>query len=343
MQAGAVGEMIKAILINDTSADRHYGCDRVIGTIERQTAANGMTIIARSPVHYDWREDSKIVEAIARADIVLVNGEGTVHSGRSAARNLVSVAEHCSGSGKPAILFNTCWFDNGPELADMARDFALITVRESESERQLKAAGLDCRCIADLALNGSIEPSPQRSDIGVTDSALSDVALELDLLRRRIGGLPVTLFHGQKGAVGLRFFLRQYGARRLLGRPAALVRAIRASAATYACQAPSTEALIGKISGLELLITGRFHAAIFALAAMTPVLAVESNTPKISATLADAGIEPWRTQSTVAFDDNLVRRASAWSSDEKANIRDFLSDNRKRQSQLFKDLAALAA
>ena len=335
--------MTKAVLINDTRADCHYGCDRVIGTIERQAAANGMTIIARSPVHSDWCNDPEVLDAIARADIVIVNGEGTVHSNRPPARSLVSVADHCRTVGKPAVLINSCWFNNGPELAEMARGFAMITVRESESERQLKSAGLDCRRIADLALNPTIEVSAPRSGIGVTDSVLADVALDLDRMRRRVGGVPVTLFHGMTGISGLRFFLRQYGVRRLLNRPAALAGALRATATSLAGQASAVDVLTDLIGRLELLVTGRFHAAIFALAARTPLLAVESNTPKISATLKDAGLEPWRVRPTVDFDDRIMRRATAWTGEEEANLRDFLSDNRKRQSDLFKDMVALAA
>jgi polysaccharide pyruvyl transferase WcaK-like protein len=330
-------------LINDTIADGHYGCFRVMRTIERLAAGNGMAITARSPVHGDWQKDRAVVAAMSDADIVIVNGEGTVHSNRPDAKRLVRVGEYCAAAGKPAVLINTSWFDNGQALAEMARGFAIIAARESESERQLKASGLDCVRMADLALHEPVAGAARRNGLGVTDSVLADMALGLDRLRRSRNGVPVNLFYGRRGLSGLRFFLRLYGARQNLGSPGALAASARAAATAYGSQMDSIDALLERIGKLELLVTGRFHAAIFALASLTPVLAVESNTPKISATLKDAGAAPWRVRRDADFDEETVRNASRWSGEEEANIRDFLSDNRRRQAELFKDMAALAS
>jgi hypothetical protein len=333
---------IKAVLINDTIADGHYGCVRVMRTIERLTAENGISIVGRCPVHNDWQSDGNVLSAMAEADIVLVNGEGSMHSDRPAARRLARVAEHCGSIGKPAVLLNASWFSNGAEITEMARGFAIISVRESESERQLSDAGLACRRMADLALHEEVGVSAQRSGMGVTDSVLADTALQLDLFRRRHEAEIINLFFGHDGVAGMRFFLRAYGIRRALGDPVRLAKALRAAIAFYRNQAPTDDRVLNSIARLELLVTGRFHAAIFALASLTPVLAVESNTPKISATLKDAGLASWRVRKDVSFDAELLSRAGRWTGDEEANIRDFLSDNRGRQTQLFKDIAALA-
>jgi polysaccharide pyruvyl transferase WcaK-like protein len=343
MQIGADQVTIKAVLINDTVADGHFGCSRVVGAIETLTAENGISIIGRSPVHKDWQSDQSVLSAMSEADAVLVNGEGTIHDDRPAARRLAGVADYCASIGKPAVLLNASWFSNGPDLLDMARRFAIIAVRESESEKQLRDAGLTCRRMADLALYEEIQPLPRSNRVGVTDSVLSDVALQLDLFRRRHKGEIVNLFHGQDGIAGFRFFLQLFGARRALGDPVRLSKAVRAAIAFYRSQMPTDDSLLKEIAQLTLLVTGRFHAAIFALATLTPLLAVESNTPKISATLKDAGVDPWRVRSDAGFDAELLQRASRWTGDEEANILDFLSDNRARQKQLFKDIAALAA
>ena len=333
----------RAVLINDTLADSHYGCFRVVHTIERLASENGISIIGRSPVHTDWRGDSAVLSAIDESDIVLVNGEGTIHHDCPAARRLVAVADHCAAAGKPTVLLNASWSSNSDELARSARNFSIISARESESERELQAAGLTCRRMADLALYGDIAPAQRNGGIGVTDSVRRDIALDLDRLRRSCGGKAINIFYGRSGLSGIRFFLRAFGVRQALGDPLRLARTVRAAHDFGKCQMPAEADFIAGIARLGLLITGRFHAAIFSLASLTPLLAVESSTPKISATLADAGVEPWRARTDTEFDVDLLRSAARWHGDEESNIRDFLSDNRTRQAELFKDISSLAA
>ena len=333
----------KAVLINDTELDGHYGCTRVVRAIERLTAENGITISSRSPVHSEWQSNPRLLEAMDEADVILVNGEGTIHHDLPAGKRLVDVADHCISIGKPAVLINSSWFSNGADLLEQARRFAIVAVRESESERQLRSAGLACVRMADLALHDTVPAFSQRKGIGVTDSVLPDAALRLDLLRHMHGGEIINLFHSRTGLSGMRFFLRLYGIRQALRDPVRTGRVVRAAVSAFRNQMPDDKCLLAAIAQLDLLVTGRFHAMIFALASLTPLLAIESNTPKISATLKDAGVERWRLRSNADFDRELLKRAKSWVGWEEANIRDFLSDNRARQKQLFKDIAALAA
>ena len=332
-----------AVLINDTLSDGHFGCHRVVRTIEKLANDNGITICERNPVHADWQDNSAILKAIEATDIILVNGEGTIHHDRQAGRNLVEVANYCAQAGKPSVLLNASWFSNSSELADSARNFTLISVRESESASQLRAAGLDCRVTADLALHEAINPRSRTGATGVTDSVCSKTALELDLLRRESDGEVINIFHGRRGVSGFRFYVRAFGGQKAITDPAKTIPIFRAAQAFYRSQFRKEEDFLNRIAQLELLITGRFHAAIFSLTSLTPLLALESSTPKISATLKDAGVANWRVTLASDIDRDLLGSASRWHKDEEDNIRDFLSDNRLRQTQLFKDIAALAA
>jgi polysaccharide pyruvyl transferase WcaK-like protein len=100
---------------------------------------------------------------------------------------------------------------------------------------------------------------------------------------------------------------------------------------------------MAKVAALGLLVTGRFHAATFALAAGTPVLAVESNTHKIGATFEDAGLAPWRRIAPADLDVALLTRAARWEPEEQGALADFLADGRRATGALFDDLARLAA
>ncbi len=333
----------RAVLINDTLSDRHFGCHRVIRTIEGLAAEHGIKIVERSPVHVDWQSNASVIDAIESADIVLVNGEGTIHHDRPAARSLVSVADYCAGIGKPAVLFNASWFSNSPDLAESARNFALISVRESESANQLRSANIDCRVVADLALHDIINPGSRSRITGVTDCVCSKTSLELDHIRRQSGGEIINIFYGRQGIGGLRFFLSAFGGKKAIGDPAKMISIFRTARAFYRSQFAREKDFLDRISQLGLLITGRFHAAIFSLCSFTPLLAIESSTPKISATLKDAGLAGWRVTRASNIDRDLLQSASYWHSHEEENIRDFLSDNRARQTQLFKDIAALTA
>lgn len=333
----------RAVLINDTLADRHHGCRGVVQTIEKLASDNGISIVGRSPVHSDWQNDAAILSAIRAADIVLVNGEGTIVHDRPAARKLVDVADHCARLGKPAVLLNTSWFFNGKDLAESARGFAIIAARETTSASNLRAEGLDCRVVADLALHRPIESGARANRVGITDSVCAETALELDGLRRKFGGEIVNIFYGRRGVGGLRFFIRAFGGRQALADPLKFTRVFRAAQAFLCSQIGSEDEFLDLIGCLRLLITGRFHAAIYALSSLTPLLALESSTPKISATMKDAGLLEWRVATVSKIDPDLLDSASQWHGDEEDNIRDFQSDNRARQKQLFRDIAALAA
>ena len=97
------------------------------------------------------------------------------------------------------------------------------------------------------------------------------------------------------------------------------------------------------LSNSTLLVTGRFHAAVMALALNIPVLALESNTPKISATFADAGLRPWRIVDADNVNDEMIAKVSYWHSGEKDALLRWLSNGKKRQRSLFSRMSARCA
>jgi polysaccharide pyruvyl transferase WcaK-like protein len=69
-------------------------------------------------------------------------------------------------------------------------------------------------------------------------------------------------------------------------------------------EAHSPGAWLDAIAGARLLVSGRFHHTIAALCLGTPVVALESNTPKMQALLAMTGQEP-----PLAFEDPMLAEA----------------------------------
>ncbi|MDB5470620.1 MAG: hypothetical protein JWR84_2180 [Caulobacter sp.] len=331
------------VLINDTRADLHHGCWRVMHTLEDQLARVGLEVVARAPAHADWRKDPAIAEAIGRAALVIVNGEGTLHHDRPAGEALLAAGTAARSAGVPAALINASWDANGPAFTGALADFTLVSARETRSAAQIQAAGLSARVVPDLSLFETVTPPAGRSGVGFTDSVLRDVALALEAARKRLGGIALPIHFNPPGLKGTLQNLRDGVARRDLADPAFLARSIAARLAWRAAETRDEAGYMTKVAALDLLVTGRFHAATFALAARTPVLAVESNTHKIGATFEDAGLAPWRRIAPADLDVALLTRAARWQPDEEKALADFLADGRRATGALFDDLARLAA
>jgi polysaccharide pyruvyl transferase WcaK-like protein len=331
------------VLINDTRADLHHGCWRVMRTLESQLARVGLEVVARAPAHADWRKDPAIADAVAKAALVVVNGEGTIHHDRPAGAALLAVGAAARAAGVPSALINASWDANGLAYTVAAGAFDLISVRETRSAAQLEDAGIDSRVVPDLSLFEAVDAPSARSGVGFTDSVLRDVALELEAARKRLGGIALPIHFNAPGLRGSLQNLRDGVAKRDLADPAFLARSIAARLAWRAAETGDEADYMAKVAALDLLVTGRFHAATFALAASTPVLAVESNTHKIGATFDDAGLAPWRRIAPADLDADLLARAARWEPQEEAALADFLADGRRATTALFDDLARLAA
>lgn len=343
LRTGGAGVGRPVVLINDTRADLHHGCWRVMRTLEGQLARVGLTVARRAKAHADWRKDPAVAEAIAGAALVVVNGEGTIHHDRPAGAALLAVGAAAKAAGVPAALINASWDANGPAFTQALADFALVSARETRSASQIEAAGLSARVVPDLSLFETVDAPAARAGVGFTDSVLRDVALELEAARKRLGGRALPIHFNAPGLKGSLRNLRDGVARRDLADPGFLLRSIAARLAWRAAETRDEADYMSKVAALALLVTGRFHAATFALAAGTPVLAVESNTHKIGATFEDAGLALWRRIAPADLDAELLARAARWQVDEAAALADFLADGRRRTISLFDDLARLAA
>lgn len=337
--------MIKALLLNDTRIDNHHGCTTVIETIDRLCAANGIEVVARVPAHSDWRQDQTALEAFRQVDLVLVNGEGTIHHDRPAGRTLLEAGAHAVGLAKPAVLLNATWQANSAEAFDLLKSFSIVSVRESASEAELVGHGFAPRRIPDLALFHQPQVAERREGARYCDSVQGDKALALYRRMWALGAQPLPIAKlDRQPMTALRWLRRWSPQKTALLNPAHLALALRATWQDYTRQVADRNDLTSRVAQSELVITGRFHMMIFALAASTPLLALASNTHKIGATMRDAGLEDWRQVDDIAaIDAALLDKASRWHDEEEALLQAFLADGRSAMRTLFADIAKLAA
>ncbi|OYW55116.1 MAG: hypothetical protein B7Y80_10175 [Hyphomicrobium sp. 32-62-53] len=331
---GGLGHETTAVLLNDTVHDRHHGCTLVGRTIDRLAAANGIQIIGRSPVHHDWRSHQKLLKVMETADLILINAEGTIHHDRPAGRLLLEAGAWAKERGIPSALINMTWEKNSAQSAKLLQAFSLVAVREGASYRELVAHGYSPLQAPDLALySAPTEPQP-RSGIGVTDSVLPGVSADLESLRHRFGGRHISILYGRRGPRECARAVRKFGGLASFS-PSQTLRAATAAISERRSQTSSADEFVNKVSSCRLLITGRFHAVIVALATQTPVLAVASNTHKIEATLRDAGLDEVRISQPEDIDAEAIKHSTQWSETEVQNLKAYLARGRRQIETLF--------
>jgi len=163
-------------LLNDTSLyESHFGCHLVGQTFREQFARTGLRLKYSFGRHWELKD---IERFLAEVDMVVVNGEGSIHHGKR--QNLLSVA------GKfPSVLVN-CVFQENPKNENLAK-FLYCSARESKSAESIRAEGVECdvtpdALFASAMLRSFVKPKPEMA-VGVTDS----------VRKRRIGFGPLRI------------------------------------------------------------------------------------------------------------------------------------------------------
>ncbi len=168
--------MPSVALINDTSLyESHFGCELVGQTFREQFARTGIEL--RYALGRDWDLDqlSHIIEGV---DLVVVNGEGSIHHGKR--QKLLDIS-----SRFPSVLVN-CVYQQNPTNDNLGK-FLYRSARESLSAGAIKAEGYQCDTVPDLLyastfLRSFVKKEPS-FDLGYTDS----------VKRQRIGIGPLRI------------------------------------------------------------------------------------------------------------------------------------------------------
>ncbi|MEL7537887.1 MAG: polysaccharide pyruvyl transferase family protein [Pseudomonadota bacterium] len=315
----------RAVLLNDTAGGYHWGCtltsnglvkelrelDYDVDAIALADVAEAIDFaaLAESPALLSdaglaaYLERAPMLrKRLARADCVIVNGEGTLHGTGSQAATLLYLMDAAQRVlGKAVSVINhSCYppTDDGP-LHAFARQYYLrvysgladIAVREPVSLRQLAADGIAARQAFDclpLALPQLDVEDHRRIVIGGSAAVTDDVvgALAAFVQRATANGWDCNYLYGAAGTpadddhrLGTALAIRTRG--RL--------------SVTYA---ESERAWLSEIAGARLLVSGRFHHTLAAACVGTPFLVGASNTAKIAGLLetldADDAFVPWQ-------------------------------------------------
>jgi polysaccharide pyruvyl transferase WcaK-like protein len=339
-----------AVLVNFTGNSYHWGCHGTSLELYRTLTERGyyIEIVDVAKVHslaptpkvvedYDseaflksWvGANPELTRALANADVVIVNGEGTLHRSHNAPLNLLflmAVAKRALG--RKVHLVNHSFFPNGDDAPNavldriyggVARVLDHVVPREPLSKAVLErlsvpaTQGFDClpRFIERHGLAGSASRS---AGIVVSGGVAftPETCAALGKMLKRVGRTthPVRFLTGAKANPAREDM--------------AIFTAIRSEfPELQLADAGSMRAWLDCIGSACCLVSGRYHHSLAAAALGVPFVVFPSNTPKIGATLemldyAQAQKLPTETDFAAIesfIQDSLAGKTSAVSSE----------------------------
>jgi hypothetical protein len=324
-----------AVILNDTSARNHHGCVRVMRLLRKGLQAEGFRITATSLAHTDWTKNPAFLEALGRSQMVVINGEGTLHDASAGGHRLLSVLTHPKRGSRPVVLVNALWENNPQEWADVLSGCALVSARDRASATELTRAGVrGVRYVPDLSLSEAAAlPSGPRSGLIVGDSVRSDARHALGKVAQAVASLYMptkTLAHP---------FITPQWARSMLWR--AYTQCWRGPVPLIRIANDEVEYL-RILAGAQGHITGRFHGICMSFLTETPFAAVSSKTSKVRSLLEDAGLGTDRLLSMADLSQDSALDVPPFTPSELGSIRDFLEMARVEAQWLFREIRRLA-
>ena len=253
-----------------------------MAAIEDNVAARGGHIIHRHPVGKPWEADPAALAAIEGADVILVNGEGTIHHSTPAAASLVRLAPHCRARDKRCYLINAMIQSNKPDIMQDLAAFDRVWVRERRSAQEAEKSGVAAELCGDLSFFHDLPQHDGGEGRGLAlDSADPRVTAEMAKIAAALKADFVAMRHNKKGMKAYKKQPLRW--RYESGKPSALVRGV----ATF-------QQFAAFLARRRYLVTGRFHGLCFAVNSRVPFAAVPLSVWKSDALLQDIGLAPKR-------------------------------------------------
>ncbi|MDR1349419.1 MAG: polysaccharide pyruvyl transferase family protein, partial [Zoogloeaceae bacterium] len=349
--------MLNAILFNDTSYESHHGSQLVVRQIYHLAKKSGIRIVYAVPMRHDWRRDARLKAKIVKADLCIINGEGTIHDDNKATVVLMELGPFCHASGVKCFLINSVWQRN-IETISLAKHFTAIYLRDQFSYDTLASQGVHSTVVPDLSL--SIEcPLPaqtERHGFLVDGSVFPDLEIQAwqaynatkSVNDEKISYISISAYPVlQTGKGAWRFFWsslnkqRRSGLEFLMSRfkkfPEKLQSQDQIASLNWKYAILDYRKFMKKLAASQGVITGRFHCAALCLLSETPTFSISSNTHKIESLFEEAGLSPKRIFSS--YEEAILQRQSiSFSPEEIKSLRFFMSNCKNRATAMFDEI-----
>ncbi len=327
--------VLRALLVNDASLAGHHGSALVTQRCVELAAEAGIALSAG----WDWDAVEKALSAENDFDLILVNGEGSIHHDSRTASRIAALAEKLADGNRPAYLVNASEEANGAQVLRGLARFRMRFVRDAASEGSLARAGMACEIVPDLTLSWDQAPlAHAKGALYVTDASDQKNAARLLALAQRWGVQAVSLRAMPPWPVrGSRSRRIGFEAKSLASRFAPASAWSLRYGKVLRTRTDLLQVLTQQASGL---ICGRYHAVCLALRMGLPFTAVEGNIGKVSALLRDIGIDGRITTLDALERETIPPHPAPFSQEERNRIDAFLADSLARGRDMFVRIAA---
>lgn|GEM_PF-945289 len=341
---------INVAIFNDTNTDtsNHYGCSLVMYNLVHKLKQNNLNPVFFWPVGVDWRDHKELIKKNFNFFAIIVNGEGTIHHNKEKekANYIVEIAEFAKNELKiPAYLINTTLHENTQDLYKKIIYFENVYVRESSTKGILKEQGIESNIIPDLTFAAPINLNGQKRSANsylITDSTFNDLRGKLKNFSTEIGWEYVSMKVRQEQSFTTKY-ARKFQKlskkknlstlKKFFSYPIKIEESFHQTLKEW--RKPYVKEylnlvdhswFIEKIKSKSFVLTGRFHTITLCVKTETPFVALESNTPKISALLTDIFGSDQRVisqEQLKEFEVNIPEKYLNFSDNELLAIRRF--------------------
>ena len=273
----------KILLLNDTSLICHYGCTLLMNTI--YNFFEKKNFIIKDKIYYE-ENYLKYIQKINNYDLVLINGEGTIHgksnSDKSKVNEIIKFISLVKKKYKvPIVIFNSTIASIQKRHLKILNLVDKIYVREKYSFNYLRQNKVKSTILPDFLSLLVLKNKKKNKEIIVTDSSKIKTTQKLFGYAnyKNYTYLPI-LYNNY-----LRFF------RFFIIKFALKLKIVFLIEVYLSLKNLHLKNFLKKISKANHVITGRFHGIFICLALMKPFYTFESDTYKIKGLLEMIGLK----------------------------------------------------
>ena len=122
------------LIANDTRVENHHGCSRVMNCIDKNISQRGQFNLKYMPLLHNWSNYENSKKLILTSDIVLINGEGTLHDNANHVDILLDIITFADVYKVPTVIINCTVFNLSKiNLLKLSKS-KLIYVRDKASQ-----------------------------------------------------------------------------------------------------------------------------------------------------------------------------------------------------------------
>lgn len=319
------------ILLNDTGrlgGSFHLGTMYACESLRQSLSRRGLQEIGWANDRKQW--DSLFAAVERNPDLIVLNGEGTLHHGAKRAIELLSLCSEAKAQGIRVAVLNSVWEANPDTMSEALSKVDLVHVRDNLSGEALPP-NISAEITPDMSIQlfrqiiSEGKFLPPQYDIGVMDSVVP-VASKALLAFSEEESLPFYVMPGGN------------------------LRSMRLGVEKRSGPVWPRLLQITDVTAARGWVTGRFHGLVAALSAGIPVCALSSNTSKIEGLLRDAGLaeacllDPeWMSETNKRKRDEVVRRFEMQNDRAFVQRREiYLEQAVQRIDKMFDQTAGLA-